>query len=218
MTPIPEPFFADLLPQIDHLGELKVTLYIFWVLTRQEQRIHYLARGAMTADQNLLAALAASPEEGKPVLEEALARATARGTLLAVHAAGSDEVYYFLNSPRGRAAAEGLEQGKWKPEGVQTPPADLWLERPNIFNLYEQNIGPLTPLTADVLRDAEKEYPPEWIEEAIRIAVEYNARSWRYVSAILERWKKDGLGEKASTPEERRRRYIEGKYADFIEH
>ncbi|MBI2976543.1 MAG: primosomal replication protein N, partial [Chloroflexi bacterium] len=26
-TPVPNPFFSELLPQIDHLGELKVTLY-----------------------------------------------------------------------------------------------------------------------------------------------------------------------------------------------
>ena len=31
---LPETFFRDLLWQIDHLGELRVTLYVFWRLER----------------------------------------------------------------------------------------------------------------------------------------------------------------------------------------
>jgi hypothetical protein len=46
------------------------------------------------------------------------------------------------------------------------------MERPNLYRLYEENIGPLTPLVADALRDAENTYAIEWIEEAIRIAVQ----------------------------------------------
>jgi DNA replication protein len=87
-----------------------------------------------------------------------------------------------------------------------------------VFSLYEQNIGMLTPMMAEILRDAEKTYPAGWIEEAMRIAVEHNARSWKYVAAVLERWKKEGRGGKQGSPEEERRRYIEGEYADFIEH
>jgi len=95
---------------------------------------------------------------------------------------------------------------------------DLWEERPNLFTLYEQNIGALTPMLAEVLRDAEKEYPAAWIEEAIREAVEHNARSWKYIAAILERWKKEGKGGGKPPSEEDRKRYVEGEYADFIEH
>ena len=34
----------------------------------------------------------------------------------------------------------------------------------DIFTLYEQNIGMLTPLIADELREAEKHYPESWIQ------------------------------------------------------
>lgn len=63
----------------------------------------------------------------------------------------------------------------------------------NIFALYEQNIGPLTPMLAEKLKDAEEDYPPEWVPEAFKIAIENNARNWAYVKAILERWKVDGF-------------------------
>ena len=63
---------------------------------------------------------------------------------------------------------------------------------PNLFKLYEQNIGPLTPLIADALKDAEQSYPAEWVAEALEIAVKSNKRSWKYAEAILRRWKEEG--------------------------
>lgn len=57
----------------------------------------------------------------------------------------------------------------------------------DIFTLFPENIGALTPLLSDDLREAEDIYPAEWIEEAFRIAPTFSKRSWRYVCAILER-------------------------------
>jgi DNA replication protein len=75
----------------------------------------------------------------------------------------------------------------------------------------------LTPLIADKLRDAESSYPPAWIEEALRIAVENNVRKWRYVEAILEDWRTRGRDEREDRgdSEKARRRYVEGEFADF---
>ncbi len=39
MVRVPAPFFSELLPIIDHLGELKVTLYCLWALQRKEGAI-----------------------------------------------------------------------------------------------------------------------------------------------------------------------------------
>ena len=36
LTPIPNLFFSDLMPTIDNLAELKVTLYAFWSLGQRE--------------------------------------------------------------------------------------------------------------------------------------------------------------------------------------
>ena len=69
-------------------------------------------------------------------------------------------------------------------------------DRPNIFSLYEANIGPLTPMIADLLQEAEQTYPVYWIEQAMKIAVENNVRRWRYVEAILASWKERGRDEK----------------------
>jgi DnaD/phage-associated family protein len=80
-------------------------------------------------------------------------------------------------------------------------PAEFWIgetrprisvDRPTVFRIYEQNIGPLTPLIADQLIKALETYPVGWIESAMEEAVAYNRRSWRYVSRILENWTVDG--------------------------
>ena len=88
-------------------------------------------------------------------------------------------------------------------------------QRPNIFTLYEQNIGMLSPIITDELKEAEKHYPAQWIEDAFKEAVDLNKRNWRYISRILERWAaegkidgKPGRHTKAeSDPEEYYRRY-----------
>ena len=49
-------------------------------------------------------------------------------------------------------------------------------------------------MLADQLREAENTYPWLWINEAFRIAVDQNARSWAYISAILKRWTEEGKG------------------------
>ena len=103
------------------------------------------------------------------------------------------DIFYFLNSPRGRAAAEAFAKGNWRASAqIKSAP----IERPNVFKLYEENIGPLTPLIADALKDAEETYQPEWIADAIELAVKNNKRNWKYCEAILKRWKEEGRAEK----------------------
>ncbi|HHH83345.1 MAG TPA: DnaD domain protein [Chloroflexi bacterium] len=222
LTPIPNPFFSELLPAIDHLGELKLTLYAFWALARKEGAFRYLRGSDMAQDALLLQALAEDGLEPKEALQEALERTVARGTLLKVviqGSAGEAEQLFFLNSAKGRAAVAAIEAGEWVPSGVPDAPVRLAHERPNIYTLYEQNIGALTPMIAERLREAEKEYPPEWIEDAMRIAVENNVRKWRYVEAILEDWQQRGRDEREDRgdTEKARRRYLQGRFADFWE-
>ncbi len=223
LTPIPAMFFRELLPEIDHLGELKICLYLFWRLDRMEGTFRYLRREDFAADERLMLGLAESPEQAQAALDEALERAVSHGILLRARLATDKNQgsYYFLNSPRGRAAVQALEKGEWQP-GSSDPGglAELAAERPNVFRLYEENFGPLTPMIAEALGEAEDSYPARWIEEAMQIAVENNARNWRYVMAILERWQSEGRDERKDRQdsEKDRRRYVEGKYSDFIEH
>lgn len=217
-TPIPHGFFTDLLPEIDDLGELRLILYACWALARRSPEHRYLRRQDFSADQRLMSSLARVPAEAEARLDQAIDRCVSRGSLLRVAPAGGPptESYLFLNTPRGRAAAEGLARGDWKPTGEALAPVELMLDRPNIFNLYEQNIGPLTPMLAERLREAQAAFPPAWIEDALRIAVENNVRKWSYVQAILDDWGRRGRDDREDRgdSEKARRRYLEGELAD----
>lgn len=215
-TPIPGPFFSELLPEIDHLGELKVTLYALWYLDQQEGNLRFIRREDFLADQRLTHSLS-----GPEALDEALERAVLRGTLLKVDSQGDQgtSTVYLLNTARGRAAVKAIQNGDLQPSAGIRPPVTLDLDRPNIFKLYEENIGPLTPLVADSLREAEQTYPATWVEEAFRIAVENNVRRWRYIEAILRSWQEEGRDEQnRGDAEKDRRKYVEGKYSVYFEH
>ena len=213
LTPIPAPFFRELLPTIDHLGELKVSLYAFCRLSYQEGAFRYLQLGDFTGDERFMQGLGDTPEAARAALIDSLERAVQRGTLLraSIDLDSGDQALYFVNTPRGREAVQAIGRGEWRPSGQVAQPVEILDEAPNIFRLYEENIGPLTPMIADALREAEQEYPIQWLEDAIRIAVENNARNWRYVEAILERWQEKGRDEQKDRrdTEKARRKYAE---------
>jgi DNA replication protein len=215
---LPAQFFTELLPQIDDLGELRITLYAFWYLSHQEGTVRSFTLSDLLADELFSASFGNDEGTRRTALLDALKRAIERGSLL-TGKASSDEDVYFVNTPRGRAALHALEQGKWSPEGESRAPATLDAERPNIFRLYEENIGPLTPLIAADLRLAEQEYPAGWIEDAIRVAVQANKRSWRYVEGILRRRKEKGADEPdRSGSQESLYRFTEGSHGDIVNH
>ncbi len=220
-TQIPSPFFRDLLPQIDNLEELKVTLYALWQVTRLEGKVRYLREDDFTSDPLFMEGMGKWPGEANQAVQRGLARAVERGTLMRVDVdmKGETIAVYFFNSPKGRAAAEAAQEEDWQPPSRDAPGATLDIEQPNIFQLYEENIGPLTPLVADMLKDAEELYPELWIRDAFQIAVENNVRKWKYIEAILRSWQEEGRDERRDQrySEKSRREYLEDEFADYIE-
>ncbi len=211
--PLPEQFFTVLLPEIDDIGELKVSLYLFRLLYQKYGDPRCVSDRELLSDE-LLHRTLRRPGDPRPVEEQlraALELALLRQTLLRVRVRVDDAIvgWYFFNTERSRLAVARLQRGEespellleledpaWLPDGGKFPYA-VELERPNIFSLYEQNIGVLPPLLAEELREAEVTYPYDWIEEAFRLAVVQNKRRWSYMRAILERWKTEGKGEQA---------------------
>jgi DnaD/phage-associated family protein len=220
---LPSPFFSDLMPLVDDLAELKLLLFFFWALPQLEGDFRYLRQRNFSNDQALMQGLAITNPDADPqeILKTALARAVQRKALLRADVSlprGTDTLY-FLNTERGRIAIDQIKAGHWQP-GDSDNPVEILPEPPNIYRLYEENIGALTPLIADELKDMEGEFPVIWIKDAIRIAVQNEARNLRYVRAVLERWRKEGRSDAATRrqDEEDPERYISGKYADFIDH
>ncbi len=218
---LPEGFFSDLLPLVDDLAELKITLFALWALHQKEGDFRYLRRRDFASSSGLMNGLQVIYPEADTdvVLDLALQQAIEHGILLFAEISQTDstDTLYFANTPRGREAVEKIQQGGWKPGDLHNP-VEVLPTRPTIFQLYEDNIGPLTPMIAERLKDAGTEYPPAWLEEAIQIAVERNARNWRYIRAILERWQTNGKddGRLEKYDEQDSARYISGQFAAFV--
>lgn len=197
-TVIPSLFFSDLLSEIDDLGELKLALYLFWRLGRKKGYPRFMTRRELEADGTIRSGLG---RLGESALQSALDRLVNDRFVLrrVIHLKSEPEECYFLNTASGRKAVSDLESGTLDLGQMVLP--DVVSDRPtrsSIFELYEQNVGLLTPLIVDELTEAERRYPGEWIEEAFRQAVAYNRRSWKYVQRILERWAVEGKGDQST--------------------
>lgn len=195
-TSVPDLFWAELLPQIDDLAELKVTMHCLWRLYRKEGALRYISQQELMEDHLLREGLRTPGVSYQRVLEDALARAFTRGSLLKVEVriASEMEVWLFVNTARARWVVEQLRSGELLPETMARPiePVPLPQDRPTIFTLYEQNVGLLQPIIAEELREAAEQYPHDWVEAAFRLAAERNIRNWKYIRAILERWMREG--------------------------
>lgn len=196
-TPLPNLFFSAILPQVESLSELKVTLHILWLLHQKKGFPRYVTLRELSGDGILMSGLKRAGRSAADALREGLELAVQRQTLLHLVAeiGESQEDLYFLNTDKGRQLVGKLRSGEIDIGQVVRSPVDTVVarvDRPNIFALYEQNIGLLTPIIADELREAEKTYPADWIEDAFKQAVAYNRRNWKYIQRILERWAMEG--------------------------
>lgn len=215
---LPPELFNEVLPAIVLPSELKVTLHIFYRLSRQRGTPRRVSWDELAGDRVLRRGLRAisklrPPEE---LLAEGLAAAVQRTTLLHISLPGEGREinWYLVNTPTNGAwiTEMGLARTVVAPNAVSED------QRPSLMGLYEQNIGLITPMVLDELREAEERYPPEWIEEAMREAVRSNARSWRYVRKVLERWATNGKHHAAHHAERPIdiAKYTNGQYGDLF--
>jgi len=138
LVPLPAEFFTDVLPVIASPAELKVTLHVFWVVSRQRGRAKRISWDSLLADETLTRSLRMlSPL--RPVaelLEEGLGRSLERGTLLHLVSAeaGRAVSWYLVNTAANRTWVE-RHGGTRLEQPDESPPA-----QPSLFSLYEQNI------------------------------------------------------------------------------
>ncbi len=229
---VPGALLSSLAAEISEIEELQAVLAVFRMAQSQGGAEHPLAEDAIQRDRWLRRALRidGSPNAPTERIEKGLALATGRGTLLRFASRSENEshIWYYVNTIENAARLEAMASG------LAAPPKELRSadahpviepERPNVFRLYEQNIGLLTPMLAERIVGALERYPGAWIEEAIAEAVTYNRRNWRYIARILENWAVAGRGDapEATVHEENRRRdahvldpnhYRDGRHLD----
>ncbi len=223
-TPIPNLFFSSLLPQISDIAELKTTLHIFWSLYGKRGYPRFVTYRELLSNKSLMESLREGEKLPSEVLSNALEMAIKRGIILHIVLSrdGAPEDVYFLNTESDRWAVSRIQNGELALAGLKAggqgyPETEA--ESPDIFTLYEQNIGMLTPMIAEELKEAEKLYPEEWIKEAVREAVSLNKRSWRYINRILENWSAEGKSDGAYRRDFKKTdpdKYYRQKYGNMV--
>jgi DnaD/phage-associated family protein len=192
-----ESLFTQAVPKIRDLAELKVVLYVSYLTLRKRDLTSQHREHPVTYKELEVETRRLSPELSEETLRQALDSAVQHGILL-----------------RSTSDIDGMLE-----EAYSLPAESRGEPVVNVFTLYEQNIGMITPMIAEELKEAERLYPPQWIEEAFKEAVTLNKRSWRYIARILQRWASEGKdsGEhkrdiKKSDPD----KYIKGKYGHLV--
>ncbi len=196
-TPAPDPLFGQLLEEIQDLAELKVVLRGIWLLHHKRQGLRAVPLGEFLSDSVLLRGVGTGQKGDAPAeeIKRGLRQAVRRGIFIA-HGSAPEKTVFVLNNAAGRHALDRLktiDADIGVCDEADEAPASA-RERPNIFALYEDTIGMLTPIVAERLKEAEQRFPPGWIREAFERAALENKRSWQYVSAILSRWGSEGKG------------------------
>ncbi|MFH1560143.1 MAG: DnaD domain protein [Chloroflexota bacterium] len=195
-TPVPNLLFGPLLEEIDDLLVLKCLLRILWLHYQKKGFPRFLTWDELTADRTLARALATEGSSfSNTTLQDTLNKAQQLGVLIHLRMETERGVVdvYMPNSQEGRRAVQHLEAHTLDTAlPIHGNPQPSPVSRPNIFSLYEENIGIIGHIMAEELKEAEKSYPQEWIEEAFREAVVHNKRSWRYIEAILKGWMTEG--------------------------
>lgn len=216
---IPEQFFTEGLPLLESVDEIKLILFFFWALNTQESSVRYLQEEEIVESEFLKTGLGA--EDFAKRVNYILTQVVQDGFLLRGHPKRNNKItLYFLNTARSRAALEALINGSWQPhETDHLPPGNSNTPKKTIYEVYEENIGPLTPLLAEDIKEAENEYSTQWIEEAIHLAVQGNIRKWRYIEGILRSWKKEGKNANTRRSNSKNGRiHTQGEFDDFIQH
>ena len=214
-TTLPNLFFAAVLPEMDRPEQL---LAFLWV-SRITQDRRGDERFASEAEIWAFPGAARSFERlanGREGLTAGLAACLASRALVSVTVMGEadEEQLFFVNNPSSRRTIARARSGQ-----VELRPAAVVVrdrspdERPNIFRLYEEHIGTITPMVGDRLIEAEERYPADWVEDAFREAAELNTRNWRYIERILQRWAEEGREHETAGRdplEDDRQRYLGG--------
>jgi DnaD/phage-associated family protein len=188
-TPLPDVFFSHVLPQITDSAELKVTLHVFWRCHRGQGRLRSVSRDELLADVTLRRSLSGA-EDWQAAAVRGLEAAVRRETLLEFRS--GDAQHYAPNTAANRTrllSAKPEDRPTFRPVKPLPPQPDpLSPAR----TLYEHYIGLVTPIVAQELAEAEKNYPAQWVAEAFAEAAQRGKRNWNYVQAILRGWASGG--------------------------
>jgi len=192
VTPLPQALLRDLAPTMSDPAELVVTLYAIEELARVRRYPRRVLLRDLQECRALLESLAGlcPAREVEQAFADGLHAAVERGSLLIGRSAqaGVWAEWCALNDADGRrsldspAVVPASEASAGRVVGASGAPA-----------IWQSAFGTaMPPILIEEVKAAESRYGSERLRDAFVEAAAHNARSWRYVQAILERWETEG--------------------------
>jgi DNA replication protein len=228
-TAIPDMFFSHLMPEISDMAELKTTLVVLYLLYKKRGYPRFTTLSELAGQTGLMKSFTEENKKPEDTLKTALQLAVSRGTILHLSASGetgsdAGEVdVFYLNTDADIKAMAKFASGEMLLPGIGklSPKLETITQAmPDIFSLYEENIGILTPMIVEEIREAQKTYSDILLRDAIKEAAKQNKRKWSYISAILERWAAEGRSDgtyRRDTKKTDPDKYIKGKYGHMVQ-
>ena len=156
-TPVPNLLFGSLLEDIDDPLALKCFLRVLWLHSQKKGTRSFLTREELLSDRTLARVVFTPGSSTEAALGYVLDRTVGLGLVVHLRVDSESGLHdiYVPNTQKGRRAVLALRESR--PElDIREVQRTVPEEKPNIFALYERNIGAVSPLMAEVLKDAEQ--------------------------------------------------------------
>ncbi len=202
-TRIPNAVIGRALAEIENPTTIKVVLRAIWMLERERGHPKYISVEALALDR-VVAKVVANTEELSQIID------VVAGVGIFVKLTAQQRPSLMLNTE----SAQRLVSAGGDIPSVDSDHAeadDGWgisasnRLPPDAFRAYEENIGYLSPMIRESILNALEDFNDSQITDAIKIAVENEARSWSFVKAVLRGWAREGFPNERGTSESRDR-------------
>ena len=199
---IPNILFSSILENLEEIAILKLAFRITFLIQRQSGKVRFITTNSLLADPSLVLSIASSDVNAfEKVVRSGIQTCIELGIFLktTVETDSRKEELLFLNNNHNKEVIHKITNGEIQvPNLPEASPVPEFAPRPNIFKIYEESIGMLTPIIAERLKELEEEFPDTWLYEAIKEASIQNHMRLSYVEGILRRWRQDGRGYRTS--------------------
>ena len=182
-TPVPSPLLGELLERLDNVDELRIVLRAIWLLSKKPASARFATTEELCGDSTVAVMLGAYGDELAVKVAKGLDAATGKGIFLRIEGEGGSA--FALNTePMRRQRDQGnLRPAAHRSEPVAAPKFDVGSDA--VAAAYEENIGIITPVVGEKLRDLLNNYEEKEVLGAIAAAALKGARSMRFIEVVL---------------------------------
>ncbi len=217
-TLVPNSFFNKFIPGVEHVEDILTLLWCAYLMQDKaaaKKRPFFSMEDIWLADgvEHSYTKIGITKENFFKSLE----RCAEQGSLskVTVNQKNHKETVFFLSYPGSLEEIEDLGNvhlGLNIPFDIEDAESSVIT---NLFELYEENFGVVSPIVAENLIEISRNHDFELIKQAFQEAALHGVGNWRYIERILENQEKEGYvneTDRRDSFESRKNNYTGGKF------